>query len=118
MNKMIAMTMSAGATTAAADRTGKGGVHHAGTGRDQHEEERAEHLREETAPLLTRVVEVFNSLVDVALVASDRTRLGDFLWRAHRYVTSRLDGHRRRTGRSCRYCRTRVPISLLMATER
>ena len=77
MNRMIAMTISAGATTAAvADHARERVAHHAATGGHQHEEERAEQLGEQAAPFLVRVVEVSDALDDPLLVASERTRAG------------------------------------------
>ena len=54
MNRMIAITISPGATTAArpADRVRERLAHHAAAGGDEDEEEGAEQLREESPPLL------------------------------------------------------------------
>ena len=56
MNRMIAITISPGAVTAAPrlDRVGEGLAHHPATRRDQHQEERPEQLREQAPPLLLR----------------------------------------------------------------
>ena len=60
MNRMMAITMRPGAVTAAARVTAPSGlrVHDGAAGADQHEEERAEQLGEQAAPLEARVVEV------------------------------------------------------------
>ena len=81
MNKMMAMTIKAGATTAAVRLIvfGEGLAHHAPAGGHQDQEERAEKLREQAPPLLARVVEVGDAVDDALLVASERaqgTRLG------------------------------------------
>ena len=47
----------------AADRAGERLAHHAAAGRDEHEEERAEQLREQSPPLLRRILEVLDRLL-------------------------------------------------------
>ena len=66
MNRMIAITISPGAVTAAAaaDRVRERLAHHPAAGGDQHEEERAEQLGEQAPPLLLRVLEVLDRMDD------------------------------------------------------
>ena len=66
MNKMIAITISPGAVTAAAaaDRVREGLAHHPAAGRHEDEEERPEQLREQAPPLLLRVLEVLDRVDD------------------------------------------------------
>ena len=60
MKRMMAMTMSPGAVTAAARLMAPSDCAHddRSAGADEHEEEGAEEFAEEPAPLVTRVVEV------------------------------------------------------------
>ena len=66
MNRMIAITIRPGATTAAVRLivSGNACAHHAAAGGDEDEEERPEQLREEPAPFLARVVEVLERGVE------------------------------------------------------
>ncbi|MBP6136106.1 MULTISPECIES: hypothetical protein [Candidatus Neomicrothrix] len=68
MNKMIAITIIPGATTATLRPMVSGRpVHHPAAGGDEHQEEGAERFGEESAPLLARVVEVVHRFDDVGL---------------------------------------------------
>ncbi len=69
MNRMIAITIRPGATTAAVRlmTPGKALAHHSAAGRDNHEQECAVQLREQAPPFLARIIEVLNSLQDVLL---------------------------------------------------
>ena len=58
MNRMIAVTISPGATTAAASADLALAVEHPAAGGDEHEHERAEQLREQPSPLEARVFEL------------------------------------------------------------
>ena len=75
MNKMMAMTVSAGRRDGGgvADHAGEGVAHHAPAGGRQHQEEGAEQLGEQPPPLLPRVVEVGDAVDDALLVAGERT---------------------------------------------
>jgi hypothetical protein len=74
MNRMIARTMSPGGTTAAWRLivSGKAWPHHAATGGDAYEHERAQDLGEQSPPLLAGVVEVPHAGEDTLLVPGDR----------------------------------------------
>ena len=80
MNRMIPITISAGRNDRGlpADHVRERVAHHPATGGDEHQEERPEQLREQTSPLLARIVEVGDSIHDPLLVASDRTKNGGF----------------------------------------
>src|ERR1035437_6891036 len=85
MNRMIAMTIRAGATTAAwrLISPGKAWPIIPPAGGHQHEEERAEQFRTEAAPLLARVVEIVNAVDDALLVTGERALRGCCLSRCH-----------------------------------
>ena len=76
MKRMIAITIRPGATTAAVrrDRVRERLAHHPPAGGHEDEEERPEQLREEPAPLLTRVVEVLEGCVELLELPLDVTR--------------------------------------------
>ena len=69
MNRMIPITISPGATTAACltDRLRKRLAHHPAARGDQHEEERAEQLGREPSPLLPRILEIGHRIDDLDL---------------------------------------------------
>ena len=94
MNRMIAITISPGATTAAVRLivSGKRLAHHPAAGGDQDEEEGAEQLREQPSPLLGRVLEVLHRLLesceggvdespDALIVCSARVSVMTTAWR-------------------------------------
>ena len=74
MNKMMAMTVSAGGGDGGgvADHAGEGVAHHAPAGRREHQEEGAEQFGEQPPPLLARVIEVGDPVDDVLLVTGER----------------------------------------------
>ena len=74
MNKMTAMTVSAGAVTAAVwlITPREGAAHHAPAGGGQHQEEGAEQFGEQPPPFLPRVVEIGDAVDDALLVAGDQ----------------------------------------------
>ena len=74
MKRMIAITIKPGRDhgRVAADRAGERLAHHPATGGDEHQEERAEQLREQPAPLLRRVLEVLDRLVETQELVGQR----------------------------------------------
>ena len=77
MKRMIPITISPGATTAAVRVmvSGERLAHHSAAGGDEHEEERAEELGEEPAPFLVRVVEVLDPFPDGLVGCLERRSL-------------------------------------------
>ena len=67
----------------AADRVRERLTHHPPTGRDQHEEERAQKLREQPAPFLAWIVEVFDRLHDLAIEVRQYPGLARLRLRLH-----------------------------------